>query len=77
MITMGLTIQGFNLLQYKDLFHQYFRELTNDIIGGKLKVVTDTGQTATGGLFTGIESVVRGIEVRNELKYQIINCFFR
>ncbi|CAG2173987.1 unnamed protein product [Oppiella nova] len=56
------TLSGFCLPDYKDLYAKYLKQLIGDVVNNKLRVVLDLGQNTSEGEFTGIDSVVRGVE---------------
>ena len=57
------TLSGFYLPDHKDLYAKYLKQLIGDVVNNKLRVVLDLGQNTSEGEFSGIDSVVRGVEV--------------
>ena len=57
------SLTGFLLSGFPQLFPKYLKQLTEEVLSGKLRIVLDLGQTSTDGPFVGIDSVVRGVEV--------------
>ena len=57
------SLTGFLLFGWSHLFPKYLKEMIEDVVSGKLRIVLDLGQTSSGGPFNGIDSVVRGVEV--------------
>ena len=61
------SLSGFLLTHHNELFPKYLKQLIEDVLSKKLKIVLDLGQTTSEGPFHGIDSVVRGVEVFLEL----------
>ena len=57
------SLTGFLLTGYSDLFPKYLKQLVEDVVSNRLRVVLDLGQKSSEGEFKGIDSVVRGVEV--------------
>ena len=57
-------MNGFLLTQYTDEFPKYLPKLMQMLAKGELKTVLDFGDNTSGGQFVGIDSVLRGVEVR-------------
>ena len=62
------TISGFLLFGWFHLFPKYLKEMVEDVVSGKLRIVLDLGKTTSEGQFNGIDAVVRGVEVSIRLK---------
>jgi len=56
------SLTGFLLTGYSDLFPKYLKQLVEDVVSNRLRVVLDFGQKSSEGEFKGIDSVVRGVE---------------
>ena len=57
------SLTGFLLTGYNDLFPKYLKQLVEDVVSNRLRVVLDFGQNISEREFVGIDSVVRGVEV--------------
>ena len=56
---IGFTVEGFT-----ELYKQYSKQLIEMIASKKITIILDFGLNAKDGPFEGIESVVRGVEVK-------------
>ena len=58
------SLVGFMLGDWSEDYKSYLTNLIGLVASGKMKIVVDLGHTSPGGPFEGINSVVRGEEVR-------------
>jgi hypothetical protein len=66
------SITGFMLSGWFNLFPKYLKELIEDQVSGKLKVVLDFGEKTSGGQFNGLEGAIRAVEVSQQSIGKII-----
>ena len=64
------SISGFFLPGWSHLFPKYLKEMIEDVVSGKLRIVHDLRQTTSEGQFNGIDAVVRGVEL--SIMFQIL-----
>ncbi len=65
------SLNGFLFHNYSDLFKDYLKQLIEQVLTNKLRIVLDFGVNTSAEKFDGIESVVRGVEVYVKLFWTI------